>query len=216
MIRGLIFDCDGTLADTMPLHWQAWETIARRHRLRFPKERFYALGGIPTRDILKMLSLEQAVPMDHLAVAREKEAEYLPLIQQVEPVHAVLAIARDHFGKVPMAIASGGTRHIIEKVLERLGVRHLFSAVVTSEAVERQKPAPDIFFGSGAGDWGRAAFLPGLRRQRTWAAGDSGGGDGSGRRAESEPFGEENRLYLDFRKAADRQVARRPPDVAIQ
>lgn len=145
MIRGLIFDCDGTLADTMPLHWQAWETIARRHRLRFPKERFYALGGIPTRDILKMLSLEQAVPIDHLAVAREKEAEYLPLIHQVEPVHAVLAIARDHFGKVPMAIASGGTRSIIETVLERLAIRHLFSAVVTSEAVERQKPAPDIF-----------------------------------------------------------------------
>ena len=56
IVRGLIFDCDGTLADTMPLHWKAWQTITQRYRIHFPEERFYALGGVPSRDILKMLS----------------------------------------------------------------------------------------------------------------------------------------------------------------
>ena len=143
--QGLIFDCDGTLADTMPLHWRAWQVIAGRHRLHLPEERFYALGGIPSRDILKMLSAEQGRPLDHLAVAREKEAEYLPLIAQVEPINAVVGIAREHYGKVPLAIASGGTRRIIEQVLEHLDIRRLFSAVVTSEDVVNQKPEPDIF-----------------------------------------------------------------------
>src|SRR5215469_4631662 len=145
MIKGIIFDCDGTLADTMPLHWRAWQAIANRHRLQFPEDRFYSLGGVPSRDILKILSAEQGVALDHLAVAREKEAEYLPLIAQVEPINAVVGIARKNFGKIPMAVASGGTRSGIEQVLTHLGIRSLFHAIVTSEMVQRQKPAPDIF-----------------------------------------------------------------------
>ena len=143
--QGIIFDCDGTLADTMPLHWRAWQVIASRHQFRFPQDRFYALGGVPSRDILKMLSEEQGLPLDHLAVAREKEAEYRPLIAQVEPINTVVGVAREHYGRIPLAVASGGTRKIIEQVLEHLGIRPLFAAIVTSEDVVNQKPAPDIF-----------------------------------------------------------------------
>jgi beta-phosphoglucomutase-like phosphatase (HAD superfamily) len=142
---GIVFDCDGTLADTMPLHWRAWQAIARRHKLHFPEDRFYSLGGVPSRDILKMLGEEQRVELDHMAVAHEKEAEYLPLIAQVEPINTVVGVAREYFGKIPLAVASGGTRPIIEQVLQHLGIRHLFNAVVTSEDVVNQKPAPDIF-----------------------------------------------------------------------
>jgi beta-phosphoglucomutase family hydrolase len=144
-IRGLIFDCDGTLADTMPLHWKAWQIILERHRLHLPEERFYALGGVPSRDILRVLAAEQGVQLDHLAVAKEKEEAYLPFISKVEPIRVVLDIARQQFGHLPMAVASGGSRTIIEQVLEHLQIRSLFNAVVTNEDVTRQKPAPDIF-----------------------------------------------------------------------
>jgi beta-phosphoglucomutase family hydrolase len=144
-ITGLIFDCDGTLADTMPLHWHAWQMITQRHNLQFPEDRFYSLGGVPSRDILKMLAEEQGRPLDHIAVAHEKEDAYLPLMAQVEPIHAVVEIAKANFGKIPMAVASGGTQPIICDVLEHLKIRHLFAAVVTSEMVKNQKPAPDIF-----------------------------------------------------------------------
>jgi beta-phosphoglucomutase-like phosphatase (HAD superfamily) len=143
--RGLIFDCDGTLADTMPLHWRVWQTLAHKHNFRFTEDRFYAFGGVPTRDIVKLLGQEQGIPLDHLAIAKEKEAGYLPLIAQVEPINAVVGIVRENHGRVPMAVASGSTRRVIEQVLQHLGLRPLFSAVVTSEDVERQKPAPDIF-----------------------------------------------------------------------
>lgn len=143
--RGIIFDCDGTLADTMPLHWRAWQMVTQRHGLHFPEDRFYSLGGVPSRDILKMLAQEQGRSLDHIAVAHEKEEAYLPLMAGVEPIHAVVEIARAHHGKIPMAVASGGTGRIIGQVLEHLGIRHLFNTIVTSEDVVNQKPAPDIF-----------------------------------------------------------------------
>jgi beta-phosphoglucomutase family hydrolase len=142
---GLVFDCDGTLADTMPLHWQAWKVIQSRHQFHFPEDRFYSLGGVPSREILTMLKAEQRLEINPIAIALEKEETYLAMAGQVEPVHAIVEIARAHEGLLPMAVASGGTRAIIHMVLEKLGIRHLFQAVVTSEDVQNQKPAPDIF-----------------------------------------------------------------------
>ena len=145
MIQGIIFDCDGTLADTMPLHWRAWRAVTRRHGIQFPEDRFYALGGVPSRHILKMLAGEQGLAIDPLAVAKEKEDAYLELLADVGPIETVVGVARAHHGKIPMAVASGGTQRVIERVLVHLGLREMFAAVVTSEDVVHQKPAPDIF-----------------------------------------------------------------------
>jgi HAD superfamily hydrolase (TIGR01509 family) len=143
--RALIFDCDGTLADTMPLHWHAWRVVSERHGIHFTEDRFYALGGVPSRDILKMLREEQGLNYDHHAVSLEKEQAFLPFLPGVQPIPEVVAIAREHHGKLPMAVASGGKRRVVEQVLVHLGIRHWFAAVVTSEDVTRQKPEPDIF-----------------------------------------------------------------------
>jgi HAD superfamily hydrolase (TIGR01509 family) len=144
-IRGIVFDCDGTLADSMPLHWKAWQTVTQRYRLYFPEERFYSLGGVPSRDILKMLGNEQGISIDPLAASREKESAYLEMLSHVAPIQAVVSIAHAYHGKIPMAVASGGSKPVILKVLKHLSLGHLFQAVVTSEDVLRQKPAPDIY-----------------------------------------------------------------------
>ncbi|MEY2410533.1 MAG: hypothetical protein QOF48_3203 [Verrucomicrobiota bacterium] len=145
MIQALIFDCDGTLADTMPLHWRAWKQVTARHGVHFTEDRFYALGGVPSRHILAMLRDEQQLGIDPLAVAKEKENAYLELMGHVGPIEKIVAIARENHGRLPMAVASGGTRHVIESVLAHLKIREWFAAVVTSEDVVHQKPAPDIF-----------------------------------------------------------------------
>lgn len=129
----------------MPLHWRAWQAIAARYKLHFPKDRFYSLGGVPSRDILKMLAAEQGVTLDYIKAAHEKENEYIQYLPQIGPIHAVVEIARANHGKLPMAVASGGTQQIICDVLGHLKIRNLFDAVVTSEMVKNQKPAPDIF-----------------------------------------------------------------------
>lgn len=159
-IEGLVFDCDGTLAHTMPLHWEAWQKVTQRHGVHFTEDRFYALGGVPSRHILAMLKEEQKLGIDPLAVAREKEHAYLETLHHVGPIEEVVAIARAHHGKLPMAVASGGTRQVIEMVLVQIGIRHLFNAVVTSEDVVHQKPAPDIFLEAAR----RIGVLPRLCR----------------------------------------------------
>jgi beta-phosphoglucomutase family hydrolase len=144
--RALIFDCDGTLADTMPIHWQAWQEVSGRHGLSFPEERFYSLGGVPTRDIVRMLAAEQGrTDLDPAAFAAEKEAAYFRRFEHVGPVEEVVAIAREHRGRLPLGVASGGSRHAITKVLTQLGIVEWFGAIVTNEDVVHQKPAPDIF-----------------------------------------------------------------------
>src|SRR5258708_15113849 len=145
MSAAIIAMCGGPPADSMPLHWRAWQAVTSRHGLRFAEDRFYALGGVPSRDILAMLNQEQGLGLDPLALAREKEAEYLPLIAQVEPINSVVGIAREHLGRLPMSVASGGTRKIILQVLDHLAIRGLFNDVFTSEHVVKQKHAPDIF-----------------------------------------------------------------------
>ena len=117
-IQALIFDCDGTLADSMPLHWRAWKQVTERHGIRFPEDRFYSLGGVPAPDILKILSREQALKIDCQAVAKEKETAFEQLIPQIQGIEPIIKIARDNLGKLPMAVASGGTQRIITDVLQ--------------------------------------------------------------------------------------------------
>src|SRR5262249_10173237 len=107
--QSIVFDCNGTLADTMPLHWRTWQMITQKHGLHFPEDRFYSLGNVPSRNILKMLAKEQHKSIDHIAVAHEKEEAYLPLLSEVEPIHVVVEVAHANFGKIPLAIASNGT-----------------------------------------------------------------------------------------------------------
>ena len=144
-IEGLIFDCDGTLINSMPVHWLAWQEVTKRHGLHFPEDRFYSLGGVPSWQIIQMLSQEQGVDLDPHAVAQEKEEAFFPQMHRVEPVAAVIDIVRAHHGKLPMAVATGGVKPIIPDLLRQLDLLHYFEAVVTSEDVIHQKPAPDIF-----------------------------------------------------------------------
>jgi len=119
--------------------------ITARYGLSLSEERFYSMGGMPAREILGKLCAEQGVTLDPVGVAHEKEEEYLSLIAHIEPIELVVAVARENHGKIPMAVASGGNKPVIEQVLKHIGIRHLFQTIVTNEDVAHQKPAPDIF-----------------------------------------------------------------------
>ena len=148
--RGLIFDCDGTLVDSMPLHWRAWDAVCKRHGIEFSEKRHYAMGGIPSRKILAMLKEEQRLDFDPDEVSREKEVAYLPLMPEVELIEPVVAIAREHRGRIPMAVATGGRTQFIRPLLERLDIADWFSALVTSDDVANPKPAPDTYLKAAA------------------------------------------------------------------
>jgi HAD superfamily hydrolase (TIGR01509 family) len=143
--QALIFDCDGTLTDSMPVHYLSWRTTLARHGVVFEEERFYALGGMPTDKIIALLSAEQGIPLDALALAAEKEADFLQSLHLVEAITPVIEVARAHHRRLKLAVASGGWRHVIERQLRQVGVYELFDAIVAAEDTERHKPEPDVF-----------------------------------------------------------------------
>ena len=148
--RALIFDCDGTLADSMPLHWRAWNAVCKRNGIELPEERFYKLGGVPSQKILAMLKQEQGLAFDPAEISHQKEEAYLPLMAEVKLIEPVAAIAREHVGKLPMAVATGGRTKYIRPLLEGLGISDWFQAIVTSDDVKNHKPAPDTFLKAAA------------------------------------------------------------------
>lgn len=141
--EGLIFDMDGTLADTMPTHFIAWSRSMAAQGIKFPEDRFYALGGVPAVNIIDMLAEEQGIRVDALKLAEEKEALFLELLKEVQPVVPVKAIAEFHREYIPMAVATGSEKWVAEKILRALGIRDWFGAVVGADCVENPKPAPD-------------------------------------------------------------------------
>ncbi|OWK43299.1 HAD family hydrolase [Fimbriiglobus ruber] len=144
--EALIFDCDGTLADTMPIHYQAWTAMLDRHGIPFTETRFYELGGVPTGQIIRILSGETGVPVNNVsAMVHEKEQLFLVHLQQVRALDAVVQIAKAYRGTLPLAVASGGYRETVHLTLDHVGIRDWFRAVVCAEDTPRHKPEPDVF-----------------------------------------------------------------------
>ena len=115
------------------------------HGIEFAEDRFYALGGVPSKTIIEMLAAEKSMELDAAAVADQKEAAFLDLLHELEPLAHILDIARQHRGKIKMAVASGGTRPVILAQLEHIGCADWFDTIVTMEDTARHKPDPDCF-----------------------------------------------------------------------
>ncbi|HSG34423.1 MAG TPA: HAD family phosphatase [Sphingomonadaceae bacterium] len=145
--EAVIFDCDGTLVDSMPAHFDAWcEALALYGAGGiFREDVFFAMGGRPTRDIVVDLNSEYGLKLDPEAIALAKRDAFLAKLHLVEFIDEVADFAKSLRGKVPLALASGGSRHVIEKTLKLLGCSDWFDEVVTADDVPNGKPAPDIF-----------------------------------------------------------------------
>lgn len=145
--KGLIFDLDGTLVDSMPTHFKAWCLALADHGSPgvFPEDVFYAMGGRPTRDIVEILNGERGLHLDPEGVALSKKRHFMKELGSIELIEEVASFARENRGKVPMGVASGGSRVVVEKTLQMVGISDWFDEVVSSDEVENGKPAPDVF-----------------------------------------------------------------------
>lgn len=143
--QALLFDCDGTLADTMPAHYRAWLTVTEQHGFAFDEDRFYSMGGRPTRDIVATLAREAGIEIDIDAAAVMKEEAFLAQMSCVEPVDPVIEVIRRCQGRVPMAVVTGGYQHVCRQILEQIGIADCFDTIVASEDTSRHKPDPEPF-----------------------------------------------------------------------
>ena len=145
-----IFDCDGTLGDTMPLHYTAWCAALREQNCEFPEAFFYELGGVPTERIVEILNERHGYRMAVKETAAYKEQLYLKGIGEIGPIEPVVEIVRRVHGRLPLAVASGGHRHVVTKTLAALGILEMFEAVICAEDYRQGKPNPEPFLTAAA------------------------------------------------------------------
>jgi len=144
-IRGLIFDCDGTLADSMPLHLEAWKRALSDFGETYRPEFFAPLGGMHEEQIVALYNRRYHLDLDPEELVRRKHVYFKAGIPRVEPIEPVVEVARRYDGELPMAVVSGGTAENVALTLEGLGIRRLFSVILTADDPIAPKPAPDLF-----------------------------------------------------------------------
>lgn len=148
--RAYLFDCDGTIADSMPLHYIAWTKALAEWNCPFDEELFYAWGGRPPVEIVSELNRMHGLDMPVEAVATRKEQLYYELLPQLQPVAEVLEHIDAMHGRVPFAVVSGSTHESVIQSLTTLGLLDKFDTIVGSDEYERSKPAPDGFLTAAA------------------------------------------------------------------
>lgn len=144
--KAYLFDCDGTIADSMPIHFIAWTQALNEYGCTsFTEDLFYAWGGRPVGSIVSELNRRDglAIPLDEFA--HRKESLYYELIHQLQPVPEVLEQIHLQHGKLPFAVVSGSTRQSVVRSLETLGLLDLFDTLVCAGDYAHPKPAPDPF-----------------------------------------------------------------------
>lgn len=144
---GYIFDCDGTLADSMMVHHRAWQAALALHGapIDFGWELFTSRAGMTVPATVRELNAQFGLSLDPELVAASQRAEYERFLPSVQPIVDVVDLARRVAVERPVSVASGGERRIIDRTLDLLGLRQTFSVVVTAEDVTHGKPAPDMF-----------------------------------------------------------------------
>jgi beta-phosphoglucomutase-like phosphatase (HAD superfamily) len=146
-IKGLIFDLDGTLADTMPYHFNGWRVACQKFGAdidtAFLRKHTGTPGWIIADEIIKKCNLKGKVTIDQ--IMDEKLTEFFREQHQVKPIVPVVEIVKKYHGKLPMAVGTGGHREAVERTLEITGLRKYFDIVITANDVDHFKPHPETF-----------------------------------------------------------------------
>lgn len=140
-----LFDCDGTVADSMPLHYIAWKRALAEYGCPYPEDLFYSWGGKPVRKIIADLNAMYGLHMPVEALADRKEAFYLEQLPHLKAIPSVLEHINAKYGHIPFAVVSGSRRDSVVGSLTALGLLDKFETLVCAEDYKHSKPAPDCF-----------------------------------------------------------------------
>lgn len=144
-IKGLIFDLDGTIADTMPAHFTAWQKTSARYGIDFTPELFAQLAGIPLYATVKKLNEIFGKNISPEELGDLKESMFLETLDQTQPIKPVTDIIKKYHGILPMAVGTGGQRSIARQTLEVIGMAQYFNILVSSDDILHPKPHPETF-----------------------------------------------------------------------
>jgi len=145
--RALIFDLDGTLVDSMKLHYQAWQQCMKSYDIHIPWDYYLSLAGIPAINLVSHLNKKFNLNLDPVQVANQKVKVFVDLVKDnpVKPLHPAIDIVRYYHHKLPMAIGTGGRRGVALSLLESLNILDHFEIIIAAEDVKHHKPHPETF-----------------------------------------------------------------------
>ena len=144
-VKCLLFDCDGTLADTMGLHLEAWDETFTALGEKSPPAFLDGFRGVPTETIVEYLNETYGYNFDVKAFAKDKNIRVKQKLSHAEPIDPVIEIAVRYKNRFPMAVVSGGTRDNVLVILEAIGLKDFFDIILTANDDIKPKPSPDIF-----------------------------------------------------------------------
>ncbi|MDC7674932.1 HAD family hydrolase [Asticcacaulis machinosus] len=143
--KALIFDCDGTLADTFPAHYRAFKEALSFYNINFETGFYAARVGLSRYQLLTELASETGITFDPEDIAARNADLFLKHIDAVRPISFVTDIVRQFQGILPLGVASGGQAPIVTATLHAIGLYDQFDVVVTIEDTHRGKPHPDLY-----------------------------------------------------------------------
>ncbi|WP_086984273.1 beta-phosphoglucomutase family hydrolase [Vibrio aphrogenes] len=143
--KGLIFDMDGTLIDTMPSHLHAWKQTAEQYQFPFDQEWIHSMGGMPTQKVAMQLKSRYHIDIDPQQVADTKTSLFSHLIEDGSIIQCTFDVLKQCYGKKKLAIGTGSNQANAIKLLDYNGILPLLDAVVTAADVDNHKPNPDTF-----------------------------------------------------------------------
>lgn len=143
--KAYLFDCDGTVADSMPIHYIAWSKALREWNCEFSEQCFYKWGGMPIRQIIDRLAKEQGLDLPVDQIAHRKEALYYEHLPTLRAIPEVLEHIERNHGRIPFAVVSGSTRESVSASLRAMGLLEKFDTLVCAEDYEKSKPDPEPF-----------------------------------------------------------------------
>ena len=143
--KAFLFDCDGTIVDSMPLHYVAWNKALSEWSCEFTEDLFYAWGGMPVAEIIATLNERQGLAMPVEEVATRKEQLYFDILPELKAVPEVLEHIHASHGRIPFAVVSGSTRDSVTRSLEILGILDRFETLVCAGDYAKSKPHPEPF-----------------------------------------------------------------------
>jgi HAD superfamily hydrolase (TIGR01509 family) len=144
-IRGLIFDCDGTLVDSMPIHIDAWCQTFAAHGVGCPKNFIDEVKGMPAERIVGVFNRRYGKQLEPTSFAAMKNRLARQRLADAPPIQPVVDVVQTYRGRLPMAVASGGTRANVMLTLESIGIKDCFAAILTADDAVPHKPDPAIF-----------------------------------------------------------------------
>jgi beta-phosphoglucomutase family hydrolase len=143
--KALIFDLDGTLSDSLPVHIATWDTICGEMGCTFDERIMVEMTGMATISFAERIKKDNKLNIDPWEIVRRKQSHFWDNAYKVKPNIPVIEVVKKYYKVLPMAVGTGASRRSAELQLETLQLKKYFDVIVTADDVNKHKPEPDTF-----------------------------------------------------------------------